>query len=91
MEQVIAERNSHHLNLAQGTPLTIGPLLSLIETDSFTSFFQELLNGKADIESLKMSPTITKYLKNLKQNKEVISTKTNKFIPLHEYKQEFKK
>ena len=37
-----------------------------------------------------MSPTITKYLKNLKQNKEVISTKKNKFIPLHEYKQGFK-
>ena len=38
-----------------------------------------------------MSQTITKYLKNLKQNKEVISTKTNKFIPLHRYKQGFKK
>ena len=37
-----------------------------------------------------MSPTITKYLKNLKQNKEVISTKKDKFIPLHEYKQGFK-
>ena len=40
----IAERNSHHLNQAQGTPLTIEPLLSLIGTDSFTSFSQELLN-----------------------------------------------
>ena len=86
MEQIIAERNSHHLNQAQGTPLTIGPILSLIGTDSFTSFSQALLNGKTDIESLKMSSTITKYLKNLKQNKEVISTKTNKFISLHEYK-----
>ena len=38
-----------------------------------------------------MSPTITKYLKNLKQNKEIINTKTNNFIPLHEYKQGFKK
>ena len=38
-----------------------------------------------------MSLTITKYLENLKQKKEVISTKTNKFIPLHEYKQGFKK
>ena len=75
MEQVIADRNSHHLNQAQGTPLTIEPLLFLIGTDSFTSFSQELLNGKADIASLQMSPTITKYLKNLKQNKEVISTK----------------
>ena len=91
MEQDIAERNYHHLNLAYGTLLTIESLLSLIGTDSFTSFYQELLNGKADIESLKMYPTIIKYLKTLKQNKEVISTKTNKFIPFHEYKQGFKK
>ena len=28
---------------------------------------------------------------SLKQNKEVISTKTNKFIPLHKYKEGFKK
>ena len=69
----------------------IEPLLSLIQTDSYTSFSQELLNGKPDIDSLKMSPIIIKYLKNLKQNKEVISTKINKFIPLHEYKQGFKK
>ena len=81
MEQVIVDRNSNHLNQAQCTQLTIELLLSLIGTYSFTSFSQELLIGKADIESLKMSPTITKYLNNLKQNKEVISTK--KFIPLY--------
>ena len=91
MEQVIAERNSHHLNQAQGTPLTIEPLISLIGTDSYTSFSQELLNGKADLDPLMLSPTMTKYVKNLKQNKEIISTTTNKFIPLHAYKQDFKK
>ena len=91
MKHVIAERNSRHLNQAQDTPSTIEPLLSLIGTDNFTSFSQELLNRKADVKSLEISPTITKYLKNLKQNKEVISTKTNKFTPLHEYKQGFKK
>ena len=62
MEQVITERNSHHLNQAQGTPLTIKPLLSLIGTDSYTSFSQELLNGTAEIDSLKLSPTIKKYI-----------------------------
>ena len=41
MEQIIAERNSNHLNQAQGTPLTIEPLLSLISTDSFTSFLKD--------------------------------------------------
>ena len=60
MEQVIAERNSHHLNQAQGTPLTIEPLLSLIGTDSFTSFSQELLNGTFNLTSLPLSPTIKK-------------------------------
>ena len=38
MEKFIAERNFHHLNQAQGTPLAIEPLLSLIGTDRFTSF-----------------------------------------------------
>ena len=66
MEQVIAERNSHHLNQAQGTPLTIEPLLSLIGTDSFTSFSQELLNGTSNLSSLPLSPTIKIYFKNLK-------------------------
>ena len=65
MEQLIAEINSHHLNQAQGTYLTIDPLLSLIRTDRFTSFSQELLNGTVDIASLKMSPTIKKYLHTL--------------------------
>ena len=55
MEQVIAERNTHQ---AQGTPLTIEPLLSLIGTDSFTYFSQELLNGTSNLSSLPLSPTI---------------------------------
>ena len=81
MEQVIVERSSHYLNQAQGAPLIIEPLLSLIGTDSFTSFSQELLNRKADIYSSKISPTIRKYLKNLKQNKKIISTKKNHTTP----------
>ena len=87
----MADINSHHLNQAQDTPLTIEPLLSLIGTDSYTSFSQERLNGTAKLDSLILSPTITKYLKKLTQNKEIISTTTNKFIPLHAYKQDFKK
>ena len=68
MEQVIAERSSHHLNQAQGAPLIIEPLLSLIGTDSFTSFSQELLNRKADIYSSKISPTIKKSLAQKKNH-----------------------
>ena len=51
MEQVVAERNSHYLNQARGTQLTIEPLLSLIGTDSFASFSQELLNGTSELTS----------------------------------------
>ena len=69
MKREIAERNSHNLNQAQGTPLTIEPLLSLIGTDRFTSFSQELLNGTSDLTSLPLSPTIKNYLHNLQQNK----------------------
>ena len=41
--------------------------------------------------SLPLCPTIEKYLKNLQQNKEIVSTKTNNNIPFNEYKQGFKK
>ena len=61
MEQVIAEKKSHHLNQAKGTQLTIEPILSLIGTDSFTSFSQELLNGTSNLSSVLLSPTI-KYI-----------------------------
>ena len=75
MKQVIVEINSYHLNQAQGTPLTFEPLLSLKGIGNFTSFSQYLLNGRADAVSMKISPTIRKYLNNLKQNKETINTK----------------
>ena len=71
IEQVITKRNSHHLNQAQDKPLTIESLLSLIWTNTLTSFSQELLYGTSDIA------TITKYLHNLQQNKDRVSTKTN--------------
>ena len=38
IESIIIERNSAHINQAQGTHLTIGLLVSLIGTDSFTIF-----------------------------------------------------
>ena len=58
MEREIVERNSHNFNQAQGTPLTIEPLLSLIGTDRCTFFSQELLNGTSYLTSLPLSPTI---------------------------------
>ena len=70
MDQVIVDRNSHHSNQVQDIPLTIEPIFSLIRTtDSYTSFSQELLEGKADIASLNLSRTISKYLNKLKKTK----------------------
>ena len=33
IDQIIADRNAHHLNQADGTPFTIEPLLPLISKD----------------------------------------------------------
>ena len=39
IRNLIIERNVAHLNQAQGTPLTIELLVSMIGIDSFTIFF----------------------------------------------------
>ena len=90
IEKGITDRNAYHSNQTQGTLLTIGPMLSLIGTDSYTPFSQELLRGIASITSLNMLPTISKYLNKLRQNKEIVSTK-KKHIPLKEYIKKIKK
>ena len=85
MEQVIAERNSHHLNQAQGSSLTVGPLNALIGTDTFTSFSQELINGTSDITLFSLCPTIKKSIfitynktkKSLAQKQIIISHSLN--------------
>ena len=66
-------------------------MLSLIGSDSYTSFSQELLKGTSNIASLNTSFTISKYVNKLKQNKEVVSTTTNKHIPPKEFIKGFKK
>ena len=69
----MTEKISHHLNQAQDTPFTVEPLLSLIGTDSSTSFSQDLLNRTSDITSLSLSPTIKKRIF-------IIYNKTNKSL-----------
>ena len=43
IDQLIADRNTKHLNQADGTPFTVEPLLSLVGKNTFTTFSQELL------------------------------------------------
>ena len=64
IDQLIADRNTHHLNQADGTPFTIEPLLSLIDKDTFTTFSKELLEEKANLSQLDLSPTTQLCMKN---------------------------
>ena len=74
MEHRIANINIHYLYQTQGTPLTIETILSLMGQNIYTSVSQQLLNDKVDTSSLNLSPIITKYLNNLKQNNKIIRT-----------------
>ena len=90
IDKYYAERNTHHLNQAQGSAFTIEPLNRLIGEDSFTSFSDEILNGTADLSKLKFSPIIKKYLHQLKRNKTIITSNKNKTISLNEFKKGYK-
>ena len=89
IDKLIADRNAHHLNQADGTPFTIEPLLSLIGKDTFTTFSQELLEGKANLTQLYLSPTTQLYMEKLKQNKTIVNSSTNTTIPYKEYVEGF--
>ena len=86
VKSFIIERNSAHLNKTQCTYLTIKSLASLIGTDSFTTFGQELLEGIFNTSSLTSSLTLQKYLQKLKSNKELIQSPTKIMISLEDLK-----
>ena len=90
IDQLIADRNAHHLNQADRTPFTIEPLLSLIGKDTFTTLSQELLEGKANLSQLDLSPTTQLYMEKLKQKKIIVNSPTNTTIPYKEYVEGFK-
>ena len=77
IDQLIADRNAHHLNQADETPFPIEPLISLIGKDTFTTFSKELLEGKANLDQLNLSPTTRLYMKNLKQNNRKLTNQYN--------------
>ena len=52
--------------------------VTLTETDRYTSFFKELLEGTADLSQLKILDIVKKYLKKMKHNKELIGRKIEK-------------
>ena len=80
IDKYYAEKNTHHLNQAQGSAFTIEPLNRLIVEDIFTSFSDEILNGTVDLSKLNLSPIIKQYLQQLKRNRTIITTNKNKTI-----------
>ena len=82
---MIADRNTDHLNQVDSTPFTVEPLLSLIGKVTFTTFSQDLLDGKVDLSKLQLSLIIQLYMKTLKQNKTSVNSTTNNIIPYNEY------
>ena len=66
MNKYFAEKNIQHLNQVQYSPLTIEPLKSLLQSNSFTTFLEQLLARTPNLNSLNITPLIRAYLKNFK-------------------------
>ena len=85
----MSDRNSHHLNQAQGSPFTVEPLQPLLGTDSDTPFAEALLNGNAQLHYIPLIRVTKRYLESLTRNKEFIISSQQQTIPLDEYKKDF--
>ena len=66
--------------------MTIEPMVSLIGTDSYTTFGDEIFKGTANVSKKIKSPTIRKYIQQLKKNEKILKTPTVNFISLEDYK-----
>ena len=91
MEELLASHNTKYLNQAQGFPITVEPLPSLIETNTFVTFANELLEDTADIESIKILKPLTTYIKQLKIITSTMQTPDIQTISYHDYKQLYQK
>ena len=89
IEELISDRNSHHLNQAQGSPFTAEPLQSLLGSDSDIPFAEALLNGNAQLNNIPLAKVTKRYLESLTRNKEIIISSKQQTIPLDEYKRGF--
>ena len=69
IEELVADRNSHHLNQSQGSPFTVESMQSLLETDSDTPFIEVLLNEEANLYQIPQTKATKCYLENLPRNK----------------------
>ena len=90
IEELIADRNSHHLNQVQGPPFTVEPLQSLLGTESDTPFAEALLNGDSNLQQLSLTKVIKRYLESMTRNNEIIQSSKQQIIPLDKYKKGFR-
>ena len=82
MNKYFAEKNIQHLNQVQYSPLTIEPLKSLLRSNSFTTFLEQLLAGTPNLNSLNITPLIRAYLQNFKDIINITKIKINKYSRL---------
>ena len=90
IEELVADRNSHHLNQAQGSSFTVEPLQSLIGPDSDTPFAEALLNGSANLSDIPFTTVTKRYLESMKRNKEIFQSSKQQTIPFDDYKKGFR-
>ena len=93
IEELVAGRNSHHLNQAQGSPFTVEPLQFLLGTDSDNPFAEVLLDGDASLLHVPFTnvTNVTKrYLESVTRNKKIVHSSKQQTIPFDEYKKGFR-
>ena len=90
IKELILDRNSHHINQAQGSPFTVEPLQSLLGTDSDTPLVEALLNENTKLHHIPLTKVTKRYLESLTRNKEIIKSFQQHTIPLDEYKKGFR-
>ena len=52
MKKLVADRNVHHLNQAQGSLFTVELLRTLLRNDSDTPFAEALLKGEINLKNI---------------------------------------
>ena len=88
IEDLVADRNSHRLNQAQGSPFTVEPLQLLLGTDSETPFAEALLKGETYFLQVPLAKVTKRYLESMTRNKKIILSSKQQTIPFKEYKKD---
>ena len=89
IEELVADRNSHHLNQAQGSPFTVEPLQSLLGPDSDTPFAEALLNSNEHFSNIPLTNVTKRYLESMTINTEIFHSSKQQTIPFDDYKKGF--